>query len=333
MSRIRCWIDRVVLGTLVQVAFVSSCGGDEACEEGETRECSGEDGCVGEQLCAGSPKRWFPCECSEPPGPRPSSVGARCDDDGACQADETCLDASGSTFLSGSPAVGVCTVRCDNDPAICTDREPSAVCVVTDDGDSESGEDDRAHCLERCTVGAVSGDRCQGDERLACAELDSFNDDGEGMRAMSAEESGAACRPLCASDDDCPGQRCDLRAGVCTSANLNGDPLGAECDPESEQPTCEGVCVEVDGVAFCSNRCWYGSAMNCGSEPPAGGEQRSNNGMCWFPEEADGSIGDTGFCALLCDVDEHCAHEGLNCELFDDSAVVAIVGRQGVCSP
>jgi hypothetical protein len=81
-------------------------------------------------------------------------------------------------------------------------------------------------------------------------------------------------------------------------------------------------------VAFCSQRCWFGTVENCGDEGPD-----QSAGLCRFPEEPGGLIGDVGFCAVLCDTDDECTHPALACAPFEDESTKAIVGRAGVCAP
>lgn len=70
-----------------------------------------------------------------------------------------------------------------------------------------------------------------------------------------------------------------------------------------------------------------------GSDPRRTAATRARNGLCRFPEESAGLIGDAGFCAVLCDTDDDCVHPGLGCAPFTDDATEAIVGRAGVCAP
>jgi hypothetical protein len=86
------------------------------------------------------------------------------------------------------------------------------------------------------------------------------------------------------------------------------------------------VCVELDGAAFCSHRCWLGAASNCG-----GNGTDVPRGMCRFPEAADGLIGDTGFCSALCDSVDDCTHPDFVCELFEDAQLEALFESAGVC--
>jgi hypothetical protein len=151
----------------------TNCASSDDCVPGESRACSGSAGCDGTESCGGEPARWLACQCDPPEGPVPSRVGASCTRDSQCETDETCLDGDGASFLGGIPAVPFCTLRCDQDPGVCERREPAAVCVVTDDRGNDEPDADRAHCLEVCTIGEPSVDKCQGSERIACATLDS----------------------------------------------------------------------------------------------------------------------------------------------------------------
>jgi len=49
--------------------------------------------------------------------------------------------------------------------------------------------------------------------------------------------------------------------------------------------------------------CWFGALNDCGNLPADDG---GNGGLCRFPEEESGLIGDVGFCAQLCDCDDDC---------------------------
>ncbi len=100
--------------------------------------------------------------------------------------------------------------------------------------------------------------------------------------------------------------------------------MGTPCDPDAEAASCAGVCVEVEGVGFCSHRCRLGSADDCGQE---------QSGLCFFPEEDEGSIGDVGFCSLSCDADGDCEHAEMHCEPFGAASLEALTGKRGVCAP
>jgi hypothetical protein len=100
--------------------------------------------------------------------------------------------------------------------------------------------------------------------------------------------------------------------GACVEDSLAGAPLGAPCDPDAEVSECAGICVEVDGAAFCSRRCVLGDAADCnGTSAPD-----ASSGLCRSTEEVIGSVGDVGFCSLLCDCDTDCGHADLLCVAF-----------------
>jgi hypothetical protein len=312
--------------SLLCVAITAACADATTCEPEAQRQCIGSNDCDGTQTCASDGSAYGECECED--RIVPSSVGKRCLRDAECAADETCFDGDAESFLGGIPPVAICSLRCDEEPEVCERREPASICVVTDDRGTEDVADDQAHCLEACTIGEVSDEKCRGEEGLVCATVESLAE-GAKMRAMRAASTEAGvCRPLCSRDADCSPDVCNPRTGACDSEERQGDAFGAECDPSSEESTCEGICVEVEGASFCSHRCWFGSAENCGGE---GADVKA--GLCRFPEESRGLIGDAGFCAVLCDTTADCVHPDLECEPFDEEGVSSIVGKAGVCVP
>lgn len=314
-----------LFATVLHAVLPLGCSDDAACEPNAGRACIGKGDCDGTQRCASDGSGYGACACAD--RVVPSKVGQPCLRDAECAADETCFDGDEESFLGGLPAVAVCSLRCEHDPRVCERRDPPSTCVVTDDRGTEDTSDDRAHCLEACRIGEASAQKCRGDEGLVCASVDSLAK-GTRMRAMAAAPSeDGVCRPLCTRDVDCSPEVCNLRTGACDTRGERGDAFGAECDPASDDPTCAGVCVEVDGAAFCSHRCWFGSADDCGGEGLA-----APAGLCRFPEQASGRIGDVGFCALLCDEEADCAHPDLSCDPFD-AELSGIVGRAGVCEP
>jgi hypothetical protein len=82
-------------------------------------------------------------------------------------------------------------------------------------------------------------------------------------------------------------------------------------------------------MAFCSQRCWLGGLNNCGGDGTE--DEEGNRGLCRFPEDEEGLIGDVGFCAQVCDCDDDCAHPDAVCAAFDDAAIEALAGGSGVC--
>lgn len=331
----------IVSRTLFRAAYIGfslafSCASPPPCDPNARRECVGDNDCTGHQTCTADGSGYGECECTE--RIVPSSVGTPCLRDADCASDETCLDGDEDTFLGGVPAVAVCTLPCDEDPSLCERRDPPSTCVITDDRGTEDPSDDRAHCLEACTIGTLSAEKCRGNEGLVCATVDSLDSSAGTMRSPGSSDSSDAgstasssaegvCRPLCSRDADCSPNVCNLRTGACEARENRGEAFGTECDPDASESTCEGVCVEVDGAAFCSHRCWFGSTEDCGDEGAA-----MASGLCRFPEEPSGLIGDAGFCAVLCDTDADCDHPGLRCDAFD-AELRDIVGRSGVCVP
>ncbi len=291
------------------------------CEGDERRACSLE-GCGGLQRCDGG--SWGDCECVS------SAVGRACERAADCERDEVCFDAD---YLGGELPGGICTLRCDEDPAACERRDPPSVCVVTaEEGAGRDGGDAEAHCLPQCELGEADGDKCYGRENMACAEVSADADDATTSSLRRAADVGdgslAVCRPLCSADAQCGSGECDPRTGACVSS-VNEFLFGGECDPDEDATTqCAGVCVEVDGVGFCSQRCRLGSLGDCGAS--GGSDAR---GLCRFPEREHGAVGDVGFCSLLCDCDTDCGHAEMQCEPFASSTLEALTGALGVCTP
>jgi hypothetical protein len=143
----------------------------------------------------------------------------------------------------------------------------------------------------------------------------------------AADDSSGVCRPLCTRDDECSEGHCDPRTGACTDLAPKGERFGQVCNPDSEEPGCAGVCVDVDGVGFCSQRCQLGDAEDCG------GRSGENPGLCLFPEARSGGIRDVGFCGELCNCSAECTHPDTYCEAFPDSRLRDKTGRAGRCQP
>jgi hypothetical protein len=142
------------------------------------------------------------------------------------------------------------------------------------------------------------------------------------------------CFPQCGSDEECPNRRCDLFRGVCVDTPATGLELGARCTASAE---CSGgICVggAASTEAFCSAPCVLGQPVGCGY----GLSAEVREGGCLGPRfggfTSDEGIGDTGFCAELCDVDADCvqaASRGWICNV--NTINQRRFGRAGVCGP
>jgi hypothetical protein len=220
--------------------------------------------------------------------------------------------------------------------------------VATASGPSDSSH--RALCFEQCTLGASPNTKCHGTAHVACAPLEG-NPSGYGF-----------CRPVCASGADCGGSYCDPVRGICVShpgpdrtfgrlcasdaAHSSSHDAGANAgldaadtaralgDAGSDARTgaaltnCDDLCVEVNQLAStCSRRCVFGSTEECA--PASGGLRR---GACTFVT-ANGSIGDLGYCAELCDCKDDCVESMFECDAFDNPTLESSFGRKGVCTP
>lgn len=307
------------LSFVALLVLICSCAGDEGtsaadCEPEQTRLCRTQSGCLGQAVCTGDPPEWQPCECpDEANAELLSNVGAACTRKDQCAEADLCLKAD-DAFLGGALVSGTCVRDCSQDPNICSRLSYPAVCVKASTGElsQESMADEgEAYCFQSCDLGTEDESRCRGRDDVACSGL---------------EEGPAFCRPLCVSDDDCPGRFCDPLLGVCVADSPAGKTLGQTCAFESENPGCEGVCLDVNAVNFCSGRCIYGSAADCGDR------DLGRPGLCFLPED-EGSIGDVGFCALLCDCNQQCPNPDMICDPFLDQPLEELLGAKGVCLP
>lgn len=310
----------LVLASLVALALMSlvtpGCAktpkASSNCTRGAERACRGPNNCEGTQSCSGTPTEWRQCECAtQTPPIVPTSVGQACDIDSDCAEEEQCLDGE-SAFLGGQLVAKTCVRDCSANPSICSQLRTDSVCVKASTGQlsmtsmPQTGGD-RAYCFESCTLGTADNARCHSRVGVACSAL---------------EEGGAFCRPLCVADEECDDGVCDPLRGVCTKESTIGLPLGSECDSNAVEPECEGLCLTVDDLSYCTGRCIYGDIQNCGdSEAP---------GVC-FIREGNGSLGDVGFCTPLCKSEQDCSHEGATCSAFDDPEIEAVLDAAGTC--
>ena len=142
-----------------------------------------------------------------------------------------------------------------------------------------------------------------------------------------ASADGDYCRPFCRRDADCASGACDLLAGVCVETEREGDVLGTPCDPDADEPLCEGSCVELGEFAYCSHRCRFGERDSCADE-----SSEASGGLCFFPEP-EASLGDAAFCAELCECDADCTHGEAVCDPLGSESIERELGAAGVCSP
>jgi hypothetical protein len=227
-------------------------------------------------------------------------LGSQCTKDAECQTGFVCSKPADDLIVgtgSGYPN-GICTVDCSADPTMCTPLR--ARCVSFDP--DPNAVNPKAICLEGCTVGspATGAVKCHNRGDQACSSV--------------GQSGGTACVPLCATDADCAGRKCDGATGLCTDKPTTGDPLGSPCMANTATTTCAGqLCLAlVDSVqggppvpGLCSGVCVLGALEGCGwrRTPVAGGPAV---GTCWAPLVMNGGLQDIGFCLPLCDVDGDC---------------------------
>jgi hypothetical protein len=292
------------------------------CSAREVERCEVEgESCFAVRYCSGSTHTWGKCACAE------SNIGAECGEDDDCGPLQVCLG-TGTQYLGGSLPTPLCSLRCDDDPKRCAAFEPSAICVVTDDRGTDSTKDDVAHCLEACDVGTGPEGKCHERPELACDALSAKAPLHSPLATMGVEApASGVCRPLCTRDDECAAGHCNPRTGACSTIASEGLGFGAQCDPDAEEPGCAGICVDVEGVGICSQRCKLGDAKDCSN---ASGD---TPGLCLFAEESSGSVSDVGFCDELCNCSDDCTHPDTFCEAFPDSRLRVNTGRAGMCKP
>lgn len=319
-----CWGIWLV-GALLETAGCAGNGTDSAdqCEANDVRSCSGEGSCEGEQVCAGTPLTWTRCNClPEPPdsgsAPLPS-LGAACEADQDCPSGAFCLAPDGHDYFGGGPPSGICVAPCSSSSGSC-DGFDGATCVPLEgsDGGPDGGASPTALCFAACSVGSSAGSKCGGIETVACAPLAEGKPEG-------------FCRPVCTTDQDCSADRlCDPRTGACvdSSERMPGADLGAPCDPMGAASQCDGICAELSSdSALCSHRCVFGREGDCAPLDDA-----LATGGCLFVTP-DGTLGDLGFCAELCDCSDDCVTADAVCDPLDDPDLEAAFGRPGVCTP
>jgi hypothetical protein len=156
-----------------------------------------------------------------------------------------------------------------------------------------------------------------------------------GLAMFSGSRQSGWCFPQCGSNEECPGRRCDLSRGVCVDTPAAGLELGARC--ASAQDCTGGLCIAADAAgaeSFCSAPCVLGQPVGCGYGPTAAVREAGCLGPRFGGFLSDEGIGDSGFCAELCDVDADCvqaASRGWTCTLSDGAR--ERFRRGGICGP
>ncbi len=302
--------------TLSALIALSACGKDESVvlnssavetENGDTDNSGfetdfGAGGGSSTPPARPTPTPTTPTTPTAPAGPSP--FAEICDSDGDCADGLRCMRSSSSEWLDGGPAHGYCTLDCATDPNTCIQLDPSAVCL---------GLGDAAYCMQGCALGDTAA-KCQGRGDLACD---------------AASIGVGFCRPMCRSDADCDDRLCDVGSGSCVDSLLEGDPIGAECDPEGTESTCQsGICFPVsETFATCAGLCNL-SEIGCGSDndvPEEPGEP-----ICLFPAVDGSRGGDLGVCNQRCECDGDCLHPDALCMIVTED-LQAVFGSSGLC--
>lgn len=256
-------------------------------------------------------------------------VGRACTADAQCGGGLRCFTSSANDFFGGGAPNGYCSLACDED-AQCTAIDRASACVAPVPGAPEL-------CLRTCRslpqvslaentlAVALQENKCLGRIDLAC-----YSEAFLGIAEFSSTRQPGWCYPQCASDEDCPGRRCDLARGVCVDTPTAGLPIGARCDAPAD--CAGGMCQRfASGESFCSAPCVYGQPVGCGYGLNA--ERRSAG--CILPQvrgflSTEGA-GDVGFCGELCADATECeqAASGWTCELSEDAEL--LFDRPGLC--
>ncbi|AUX21590.1 uncharacterized protein SOCEGT47_020760 [Sorangium cellulosum] len=220
-----------------------------------------------------------------------SWLALRCASDADCGPGGRCAAADDDDpHFRGGPAGGYCTKACRSD----ADCGPGNTCKDAEDG---------GVCLLGCTPAEprlthiddeLDPDKCHGREDLGCLP-------------SSGDASRGACVPVCGSDAQCPGRRCDPLLSVCVDTPSAGRPAGAPCPGTGEE--CAGVCLrDTEGNSQCTSRCVLGGELFSTSD--CGGLEQ---GICIISLSSSG-VGDVGACAIACQQHDDCQNPFLWCK-------------------
>jgi hypothetical protein len=242
------------------------------------------------------------------PGPATSKLAAACETNADCGSGLLCMTSGGAALFNGGAANGFCTADCSTDAAVCGAIQSGATCIGV--------SDTVAYCFAGCEPGGAPATKCQGRAEVACDYV-----------TLTAP----FCRPMCGTDSDCDGRKCDVGLGVCVDTLSGAGEIGAPCDPNATTTTeCKsGTCVKggTTGTAntgTCTGLCTIGTE-GCSVE----GAARGGDGWC-APFESGSNAGDIGVCSQICDCDGQCSNDSYRCLTFSEAAIDAF-GVNGMC--
>jgi len=312
---------------------MASCGDDEQplCVGNQTRLCACPDRTrQGVQACSADGSSWGACDCSGQPregtggtsgGTEPLTplVGRSCVASADCGEGLTCYTATSNDFLGGGAPGGYCSTACTED-AQCTAIDRQSECVASPDGS--------ALCIRTCLSldpTSLGESKCLDRRDVACQSEAYLN-----LADFTGLRQNGWCYPQCASDEDCPGRRCDLARGICVDTVTTGLAIGEACTANAQ---CAGrICVSSQGVGFCSAPCVFSVPIGCGYGLAPTGERAAG---CFTPFErgflSSEGDGDVGVCFELCSTAADCTQPGWICQT--DDAIQARLSRPGVCLP
>lgn len=231
------------------------------------------------------------------------TLGGACQGNGDCAAGLICIRPNDnvSTISPAGVGNGVCTAECLANPALCDPLGGSCLAVDA----NQQGTVTRAICFENCTLGPHA--KCHNREDIVCEPVDQA-------------ETQFQCVPLCVTNADCAGRKCDPASGLCVDAlPPAGKSVGSGCTVVSGQRNTEcddGVCLPLatvpdggSGPGVCSGFCRLGTSAACGfrAGPLVPG---SPTAACVLPWGATGyDVGDLGLCLQLCDSVGDCSYQ------------------------
>ena len=130
-----------------------------------------------------------------------------------------------------------------------TDMADAPGCEQDDDCEEQEYCDGDGACAEGCREGGCdAGQVCDLETRACvqegvCASDEDCGDDE--VCALPEEGDEGSCVPRCETDNDCPGEVCDVESGLCVGATCDGPEdceQGFYCSDETS--TCEPGCDE-----------------------------------------------------------------------------------------